>query len=108
MKRLFSLELLDYQVIQAAMTPERIRKIRRRSGLKQSEFARALEVSQSIVSQWENGQKSPQKPYVATLRQWDKRLSEVRPQERRSWAQEIVSAAVAAGLFAVLQKLFEK
>ena len=90
------------------MSPDRIKKIRKRSGLTQAEFARALETTQGTVSGWENGRVSPQRAYVATLRQWEKRLAEVQPQERRSWAQEIVSAAVAAGLFAVLQKLFEK
>ena len=88
------------------MSPENIRSIRVRSGLTQVEFARALSVAQSTVSQWELGKKRPGDPYVATLRRWDQHLSRMEKDARRSWAQELVTAAVSAGLFAVLMKLF--
>lgn len=41
------------------MLPERIKKLRKQSGLSQYSFARDLGVSQSLVAQWESGKREP-------------------------------------------------
>ena len=41
------------------MSPERIRAIRLREGVSQAVFARYLNVSKGLVSQWERGKKRP-------------------------------------------------
>jgi putative transcriptional regulator len=43
----------------AALSPEEIRAIRLRSQVSQSVFARYLNVSPGVVSQWERGEKHP-------------------------------------------------
>jgi putative transcriptional regulator len=43
-----------------AMEPEEIRALREREGASQAVFARYLNVSTGLVSQWERGQKHPQ------------------------------------------------
>lgn len=40
-------------------TPEDIQKLRAREGLSQPVFARYLNVTKSLVSQWERGEKHP-------------------------------------------------
>jgi putative transcriptional regulator len=42
------------------LTPEEIRKLREREGASQAVFARYLNVSTGLVSQWERGEKHPQ------------------------------------------------
>ena len=41
------------------LTPERIRQIRLRDQVSQSVFARYLNVTESLVSQWERGERHP-------------------------------------------------
>ena len=41
------------------MTPERIRKLRMRENASQAVFARYLNVTTGLVSQWERGEKRP-------------------------------------------------
>ena len=41
------------------MTPEEIREIRMRENASQAVFARYLNVTTSLVSQWERGEKRP-------------------------------------------------
>jgi putative transcriptional regulator len=43
-----------------AMEPEEIRALREREGASQAVFARYLNVSTGLVSQWERGEKHPQ------------------------------------------------
>ena len=42
-----------------AMTPEEIRELRMRENASQAVFARYLNVTTSLVSQWERGEKRP-------------------------------------------------
>jgi putative transcriptional regulator len=42
------------------LTPEEIRDLREREGASQAVFARYLNVTPSLVSQWERGEKHPQ------------------------------------------------
>jgi putative transcriptional regulator len=42
------------------LTPEEIRRLRLREGTSQAVFARYLNVSTGLVSQWERGEKHPQ------------------------------------------------
>ena len=41
------------------MTPERIRELRKRENASQAVFARYLNVTTGLVSQWERGEKNP-------------------------------------------------
>ncbi|MEB8514167.1 MULTISPECIES: DNA-binding transcriptional regulator [Pseudomonadota] len=43
-----------------ALTPEEIRALREREGASQAVFARYLNVTTGLISQWERGEKHPQ------------------------------------------------
>ena len=88
------------------ISPEKIRDIRKRSGLTQVEMGRTLDVRQATISAWENGRQSPTKAYEAALRQWDRRLREMSRKDWKSFGREILSLAVAAGLLAAMRKIF--
>ena len=49
------------------LTPDEIRSIRLREGASQAVFARYLNVSPNLVSQWERGEKHPQGPSLKML-----------------------------------------
>ena len=49
------------------LTPDQIRSIRLREGASQAVFARYLNVSPNLVSQWERGEKPPQGPSLKML-----------------------------------------
>ncbi len=49
------------------LTPDQIRSIRLREGASQAVFARYLNVSPNLVSQWERGEKHPQGPSLKML-----------------------------------------
>lgn len=51
----------------AEMTPERIRSLRERERASQSVFARHLNVTAGLVSQWERGEKRPRGPSLKLL-----------------------------------------
>ena len=51
----------------ATLTPEEIRAIRTREHLSQSVFARYLNVSKNLVSDWERGVKKPGGPALRLL-----------------------------------------
>jgi putative transcriptional regulator len=51
----------------AGMTPEEIRRIRERERLSQPVFARYLNVSKNLVSDWERGVKRPGGPALRLL-----------------------------------------
>ena len=89
------------------ISPETIRKIRKRSGLTQVEMARALDVRQPTISAWENGKQIPTKAYETALRQWDQRLRGMSKNSWKKFGREILSLAVAAGLLSVMRKIFE-
>jgi putative transcriptional regulator len=50
-----------------AMTPEKIRSIRERENASQAVFAAYLNVTPSLVSKWERGEKNPQGPTLKLL-----------------------------------------
>ena len=49
------------------MTPERIRELRTRENASQAVFARYLNVTTGLVSQWERGEKRPRGPSLKLL-----------------------------------------
>jgi putative transcriptional regulator len=49
------------------LTPEEIRSLREREGASQAVFARYLNVSTGLISQWERGEKHPQGPSLKLL-----------------------------------------
>jgi putative transcriptional regulator len=49
------------------LTPEEIRDLRVREGASQAVFARYLNVTTGLVSQWERGEKHPQGPSLKLL-----------------------------------------
>ena len=49
------------------LAPEEIRNLRLREGASQAVFARYLNVSTGLVSQWERGEKHPQGPSLKLL-----------------------------------------
>jgi putative transcriptional regulator len=49
------------------LTPEEIRDLREREGASQAVFARYLNVTTGLVSQWERGEKHPQGPSLKLL-----------------------------------------
>ena len=49
------------------LTPEDIRALREREGASQAVFARYLNVTTGLVSQWERGEKHPQGPSLKLL-----------------------------------------
>ena len=49
------------------LTPDEIRTIRLREGASQAVFARYLNVTSNLVSQWERGEKHPQGPSLKML-----------------------------------------
>ena len=49
------------------LAPEAIREIREQSGMSQAIFARALNVTTSLVSKWERGEKKPGGPSLKLL-----------------------------------------
>jgi putative transcriptional regulator len=49
------------------LTPEEIRSLREREGASQAVFARYLNVTTSLISQWERGEKHPQGPSLKLL-----------------------------------------
>ena len=50
-----------------ALTPQEIRALREREGASQAVFARYLNVTTGLVSQWERGEKHPQGPSLKLL-----------------------------------------
>ncbi len=49
------------------LTPDEIRTIRLREGASQAVFARYLNVTPNLISQWERGEKHPQGPSLKML-----------------------------------------
>ena len=49
------------------LTPEEIRSLREREGASQAVFARYLNVTTGLLSQWERGEKHPQGPSLKLL-----------------------------------------
>jgi putative transcriptional regulator len=49
------------------LTPEEIRSLREREGASQAVFARYLNVTTGLISQWERGEKHPQGPSLKLL-----------------------------------------
>lgn len=49
------------------LAPEEIRSLREREGASQAVFARYLNVTTGLVSQWERGEKHPQGPSLKLL-----------------------------------------
>jgi len=49
------------------LTPTEIRDLREREGASQAVFARYLNVTTGLVSQWERGEKHPQGPSLKLL-----------------------------------------
>jgi putative transcriptional regulator len=49
------------------LTPDQIRALREREGASQAVFARYLNVTTGLVSQWERGEKHPQGPSLKLL-----------------------------------------
>jgi len=49
------------------LTPEEIRALRLREGASQAVFARYLNVTTGLISQWERGEKRPQGPSLKLL-----------------------------------------
>ena len=49
------------------LDPEAIREIRAQSGMSQAIFAKALNVTTSLVSKWERGEKKPSGPSLKLL-----------------------------------------
>jgi putative transcriptional regulator len=49
------------------LTPDEIRSIRLQEGASQAVFARYLNVTPNLVSQWERGEKHPQGPSLKML-----------------------------------------
>ncbi len=49
------------------LTPDEIRALREREGASQAVFARYLNVTTGLVSQWERGEKHPQGPSLKLL-----------------------------------------
>lgn len=49
------------------LTPEEIRALREREGASQAVFARYLNVTAGLISQWERGEKHPQGPSLKLL-----------------------------------------
>lgn len=49
------------------MTPKRIRELRKRENASQAVFAAYLNVTPSLVSKWERGEKNPQGPSLKLL-----------------------------------------
>jgi putative transcriptional regulator len=54
-------------------TPSRIRKIRAKAHLSQAAFALTLNVTKTLVSQWERGEKRPSGPSAKLLTLADKK-----------------------------------
>ena len=50
-----------------ALTPQEIRALRVREGASQAVFARYLNITAGLVSQWERGEKHPQGPSLKLL-----------------------------------------
>jgi len=55
------------------LTPDEIRSIRLREGASQAVFARYLNVTPNLVSQWERGEKHPRGPSLKMLTLVDKK-----------------------------------
>ncbi len=49
------------------LTPEEIRSLREREGASQAVFARYLNVTTGLISQWERGEKHPRGPSLKLL-----------------------------------------
>lgn len=49
------------------LSPEEIRNLREREGASQAVFARYLNVTTGLISQWERGEKHPQGPSLKLL-----------------------------------------
>ena len=89
------------------ISPEEIRALRKRAGLKQQEFADVLGVTQSIVSAWERGEKSPTEQRVAVMYQWRKRLDQAESKEAETnFTRTLLRSAAQAGILAVLLRIF--
>lgn len=56
-----------------SLEPEAIRRIRDKAGMSQAIFALALNVTPSLVSQWERGEKKPSGPSLKLLNLADKK-----------------------------------
>ena len=56
-----------------ALEPEAIRRIRHKAGMSQAIFALTLNVTPSLVSQWERGEKKPSGPSLKLLNLADKK-----------------------------------
>ncbi|WP_046861630.1 helix-turn-helix domain-containing protein [Microvirga massiliensis] len=56
-----------------SLQPEKIKHIREASNMSQALFAKALNVTPSLVSQWERGEKKPSGPSLKLLTLADKK-----------------------------------
>jgi transcriptional regulator with XRE-family HTH domain len=89
------------------MNPERIRDIRKRAGLTQTQFASLLGVQQHTIARWENGKREPARMKVAVLEGIEQRLERQKTEEQKQkLVNSLVAAATTAGLVALLELLF--
>lgn len=88
------------------LTPEQIRNMRRRLGLNQEAFGRALGVTRDAVASWEIGRSRPQ-AIGATLAAVNKRMNE-RPDNLEDLGKLVKYAAIGGGTYMLLAWLFGK
>lgn len=88
------------------MEKEKITRIRKELGLTKTQFAAYMGVSLMTVNFWEMGERSPDNYKLATLRGLEKKLGQLKPQEKPQFAEGLKIAG-AIGLGALLAYIFD-
>ncbi len=82
---------IDWNILllEETMTPVRIKKIRKKYGMKQTKFADLLKVAHITYSSWERGVRKPSSPSCALLQIAEKH-PEIFLENRREIIEEIM------------------
>lgn len=91
---------------QDPMTPDRIARIRERTGWTLQEMGDTLGVNRSTVYHWEKGNREPTPYHREVLRNIEQQLNQRDQQQRKQFVQAITGLAAGAGIAALLSFLF--
>lgn len=87
--------LIAYARARDLLTPQEVRAIRKRLGMTQSQFEKALGVSAPAVSRWETGAAAPSKSVCKLMRMFDAHPDLVEgPGERHDATQESTAVVI--------------
>ena len=82
------------------MTPDEVKRLRKKANLSQQELSDILEVNRSAVAQWETGATNPSRSQVAMMKAMEEAIDK---REEKAWQRFLGGAAVSLTLAVFLK-----